>query len=143
MEISSFYTCVPKIIIIWFWVLERQSDINRIFCHFEPFFTLLPQPLPPPPFYIYMCTRKSRKIKILKLKKTSGDIIILHMYTINDIIWCMIPEIWSTIDRICHSGPFLPFQTAKASINWSSAMRKHVHVKKPSTWSLFIDYFPH
>ena len=70
------------------------------------FFTLLRQHPPPPPFCIYMCTRKLRKIKILKLKKTSGNIIILHIYTINDIIWCMIPEIWSAIDRICHSGPF-------------------------------------
>ena len=36
-----------------------------------------------------------KKIKILKKwNKTSGDIIILHMCTINEDIWCMFPEIW-------------------------------------------------
>ena len=34
-------------------------------------------------------------------------------------------------------------QDHKASINWSSVMRKCVHVKKPCAWSLFIDYFLH
>ena len=31
----------------------------------------------------------------------------------------------------------------KASINWSSVIRKCALVKKPSAWSLFIDYFSH
>ena len=35
------------------------------------------------------------------------------------------------------------YTIGKASINWSSIMRKCAHVKKPSAWSLFIDYFPH
>ena len=46
------------------------------------------------------------KIKILKLKETPGDIIILHICTINDHLHHMVPEIWSATDRIfCHSWP--------------------------------------
>ena len=46
-----------------------------------------------------------------KLKKTPRDII-LQMCTINDgpVIWCMVPEIWSTTDKIfCHFGLFFAF----------------------------------
>ena len=44
--------------------------------------------------------------KMKKKRKRRGDIIILHMYTIMKIIWCMVPEIWSTTDIIfCHFGP--------------------------------------
>ena len=38
LEISSFYTCVPKTTIIWGTVPEIWSEIDRIFCHFRPFF---------------------------------------------------------------------------------------------------------
>ena len=35
----SFYTCVPKIIIIWCTVPETQSETQAEFCcHYEPFF---------------------------------------------------------------------------------------------------------
>ena len=68
MEISSFYICVPKITIIWCTIAEIRSEMDRIFCHFGPFFA----------------HSAPWKIKILKLKKTSGDIIILHICTIND-----------------------------------------------------------
>ena len=37
----SFYTCVPKIKIIWCMVPEIWSATDRTFCHYEPFFTLL------------------------------------------------------------------------------------------------------
>ena len=40
--ISSFDTCVPKIIIIWCTVPETQSETDMIFCHFGPFFALQP-----------------------------------------------------------------------------------------------------
>ena len=40
LEISLFYTCVPKITIIWCMVPEIQSETGRIFCHFGPFFAL-------------------------------------------------------------------------------------------------------
>ena len=42
LEISSFYTCVPKTMIIRSTVPEIQSETDRIFCHFGPFFALLP-----------------------------------------------------------------------------------------------------
>ena len=75
---------------------DRQNFLSfwDIFCHF----TLL----------------ATRKIKILK-KKLSVIIklLILLVYTSGPqmtIISCMVPEIWSTTDRIfCHFGPFLPF----------------------------------
>ena len=51
--------------IIWYMVLEIWSVTDRSFCHFGLLFALLP--LPPNP-----------------MKKTPGDIIILHMWTINE-----------------------------------------------------------
>ena len=39
-EISSFYTCVPNIIIIRCTVPEIRSETSRIFCHFGLFFAL-------------------------------------------------------------------------------------------------------
>ena len=42
LEISSFYTCVPKTTIIWGTVPEIQCDTDIIFCHLGPFFALSP-----------------------------------------------------------------------------------------------------
>ena len=159
LEISSFYTCVPKIKVIWSMVPEIQSGTD-IFCHFGPFFALPPLCLPKDPknqnfekklkkclealsFYGYMstinvnhmiygswnirCDREkflsfwaifcpftpltTWKIKILKLKKTPGDIIILQICTINDNLlvygsWDMKHD-WQNF--FCHFGAFLPF----------------------------------
>ena len=45
LEISSFYTCVPKTTIMWGTVPEIRSE-TEFFCHFGPFFALLtPSPL--------------------------------------------------------------------------------------------------
>ena len=38
MEISSFYTCVPQMAIIWCMVSEKWSMTDRIFCLFGTFF---------------------------------------------------------------------------------------------------------
>ena len=38
----SFYTSVPQMTIIWCMVPEIWSVIDRIFCHFGPFFALSP-----------------------------------------------------------------------------------------------------
>ena len=43
LEILSFYTCVPKMTITQCMVPEMSSTTNRIFCHFEPFYALLPK----------------------------------------------------------------------------------------------------
>ena len=40
-----------------------------------------------------------RKSKCWEIKNIPGDIIILHMCTINDNHMCLVPEIWSTIDK--------------------------------------------
>ena len=52
-------------------VPEVWSTTDRLFCHFRPFFALLP-PMDP------------EKQNFEKLKKTLEDIIILQMFTIND-----------------------------------------------------------
>ena len=63
-----------------------------IFCPFTP-----PSPPPPPPLQ----PRNPENPNFEKMKKTPGDIIILHECTINDNhIWYMVPEIWSASDRI-------------------------------------------
>ena len=62
-------------------------------------------------FYAIFCPFSqltTQKIKILKLKKTSGDIITLHIFTINDNyrydVWFLRYGAKQTIS--CHSGPF-------------------------------------
>ena len=74
-------------------VPELWSAKDRLFCHFEPFFVLLPT---------------TRKMKILKKRKKLLEI--SSFYTSVPwitIIWCMVPAIWSVTDRIfCHFGTF-------------------------------------
>ena len=42
LGISSLYTCVPKITIIWCMPPEIENTTDIFFCHFGPFFALLP-----------------------------------------------------------------------------------------------------
>ena len=42
MDISSFYTCLPHVNIIWCMVPEILNAMDRIFCHIGPFFPLFP-----------------------------------------------------------------------------------------------------
>ena len=44
LEILSLYTCVPQMTITWCMVPEILSATDRTFCHFGPFFALLPPP---------------------------------------------------------------------------------------------------
>ena len=156
--ISSFYTCAPKITIIWCTVPEILSERDKFFLSF---WAILP---------FYLSHLIILNIKILKkMKKMSGNIIILlyihgyHKWRSYDIwflkykaqqteifnilghflpfqpldkkenqnfntekntwryyhfapemaiIWCMVPEIWSTTDMIFvildHFLPFYP-----------------------------------
>ena len=84
LEISSFYTCVPKITIIWYTVPEIRT---KIFCHFGPFFAHLPQWswiskfwkkwkkwLEILSFYTYMCTINEDHIWFWKYKMQQTDI---------------------------------------------------------------------
>ena len=89
LEILSSYTCVT---IIWYMVPKISNTMDRTFCHFGPFFALLPPSQP-------------QKMKILKKwKKAPADIIILHMCTINDNH--MIYDFW---DMKCDRQNFLSF----------------------------------
>ena len=50
-------------------VPEIQSETDRIFCHFGPFFAIL---LPPP-------HNNQKNLNLKKMLQASGDAIILHM----------------------------------------------------------------
>ena len=68
-------------------VPEIWSAMDRIFCHFEPFFTLLP-PKQPKKSKFQKNEKNARRYHhstqvYQKMKKTSGDIIILHKCTKN------------------------------------------------------------
>ena len=98
LEISSFYTCVPKIAIIWCAVPEIQSETGRISFHFGPFFVLLPPP--PTPLMIL-------KITILQRQKKFGDSILLYILVYHKWqsydAWLL--KILRVTDRICcHFG---------------------------------------
>ena len=90
---SLFYICVPKITIMiylsWDTEWNRQNFLS-FWANFCPFSQLT-----------------TMNIKILTLKKTSWDIIILHIFTINDNhrydAWFRRYGAKQTIS--CHSGP--------------------------------------
>ena len=78
--------------IIWCTVLEIQSETDRIFCHFRPFFALIPPSPPNDPkikkkwqkcleilsFYTYMCTiNEDHDIWFLKYKVKQKNIFII------------------------------------------------------------------
>ena len=95
---------------------QNMSETDRIFCHSGPFFALLPPPPPPPP---------PPPKNFSKMKKTSQDINILHMCTINDNH--MMYGSWDTsvTNKIfCHFGliflPLLPFQQPGKSKFWKN-----------------------
>ena len=103
LEIASFHSSVPKIIIIGYTVLEiwHVMDVIVIF-HFGLFFTLLPIFYPP-------SSQKSENFK--KKKKTPGDIIILHNCTKNfDYrLYCSWDMARDTCIFIFHFELFFPF----------------------------------
>ena len=96
VEISWFYTSVPKTTIIWGTVPKILSETDRIFCHFGPFFFNTPI--------------TTRKIKILKQWKKHLEMSSLYTCVPKiTIIWCMLPEIWNTTEIIfCHFVSFFP-----------------------------------
>ena len=78
--------------VIWHMVPEISGATDRIFCHFGPFFALLPPWRP-------------RKSKFWKIEKNTWR---YHHFTHVHPkwqSWCMVPDIWSATDRIfCHFG---------------------------------------
>ena len=89
LEISSFYTSVPKMMVICCTVPEIwcMTYVIVIF-HFRLFFALS-----------LLNSLKNQNFK--KMKKTPGDIIILHMCTVPKIMirWCAVPEIWCATEE--------------------------------------------
>ena len=89
---SSFKTCATKNKIIWCMLTQIWSACTDIiFSYFRPFFALLPHYWPP-------------KLKFGKNEKKHLEI--LSYYTcvlLIKIIWCMVPEMWTSTDRM-----FLP-----------------------------------
>ena len=87
LEMSSFYTRVPKIMIVCYTAPEiwHVTYVIVIF-HFGLFFALLtpPAPFPPPPN-----TQKNQNFKKLKLYTCVPKIMIR---------WCTVPEIWCATD---------------------------------------------
>ena len=59
---------------------SRDTQHNRIFCHFGPFFAFLPLQQPKKS----KLKKKNKKKQKKTTTTTPGDIIILHMHTIND-----------------------------------------------------------
>ena len=90
----------------------------------------------------------TQKIKILK--KWKKHLQILSFYTCVSqmkFIWCMVPKIWSTTERIfSYSGNFTPRTTQIINIlkKWKNAWRYHHFTKVHQTsWSyaiLFLRY---
>ena len=121
---------------MWGTTPQIQSETDKNFYHFEPFFAIL--------------SSNNLENQIFeKIKKVAGEVIILQMCTKNHIIWCMLPEIWSVADLIwCHFGPFFAFlpnywpQKLKFGKNikhqWRYYPFKHVYHKWRScdVWSL-------
>ena len=139
---SSFYTCVPKITIIWCMPPEIWSATDTIFCQFGPGDIIL----------LHMCTinedhmmygngswelRHSRQFlsfwanfspltlltiqQIKILKKWKNYLEILSFYTCvpqMTITWCMVLDISSMTDGLfCHFRKFLPFCPSNNSQN--------------------------
>ena len=102
LEILSFYTCVPLMKIIWQMVPEIWSTTDRYFYQFGHFCVILCH------FLAFYHTNKPQNQNFQKEKK--NDLEMSTFYTCLPkimIIWCMLPEIWSTTDTFfCHFGPF-------------------------------------
>ena len=115
--------CVPKITIIWCMVPEIWSEADRIFCHSELLFAFYL-----PPLWI-------QKIKILKkMKKTSEDIIILQICTINDSH--MMYGSWGTE---CNRQNVWPFWTFSALLPpWQSQKSKFWKNEKTALRSYYF-----
>ena len=86
----SFYTCVPKTTIMWGTVPEIRNETDGNLCHFGPFFALLHPDNP-----------KNQNLE--KMKKWSGDVIILHMSTKNQDHMGQSIQEW--ISRFCGRQP--------------------------------------
>ena len=134
LEMSSFYTSVPKIMIICYTVPEIWCMTDVVIFHFQPFFALLLQKQP-------------EKWKLKKMKKMPRDIIILHKHTKNQdhmlyyswdmardgcnywSFWAILTErIKDACDKDLYAcGAFLDFKKAFDTVNHDIFLSKPVH----------------
>ena len=139
LEISSFYTCVPKLTIIWCMVPEMWSVIDRIFCHYGPFFPLLP-------------TYGRRKSKSWKKEKSTWRYYhftyVYHKWHSYDI-WFFRYGVQQT-NFFCHFGPFfcpltlLTTWKIKILKNWKNPWRYHYFTQVyQKSWSYAILFLRH
>ena len=107
--------------IVYCMVPEMWSTTDKVFCHFGPFFALfLPRP------------SNSENQNFEKLKKTPGDIIILHMYTIIDN-----HVMYGSWNMECDGHFVLSFWTIFCPFNPSPLTTQKLKIKKKnekSTW---------
>ena len=61
-------------------VPEVSSETDKVFCHFGPFFALLPRNDPQNQNF---APNKTKNQNVKTMKKTPGDVIILQMCTTN------------------------------------------------------------
>ena len=124
LEISSFYTCVPKMTIIWGVVPETRSKPDILFCNLGPFFALLPP----------------HNLRIKILKKWKKYLEMTSFYTCVPkitIILCLLPETWSTTEIVfCHFGPFFalyfaPLLTQKLKFGKNVKITRRYYPFKP------------
>ena len=97
--------------ILWCMLTQiRSACTDKVFCHFRPFFAVLP----------HYCPRKWKFVKNVK-----KHLEILSFYTclpLIKIIWCTVPEIWYSTNRIFLSSlaifcPFTPLTPWKMKIS--------------------------
>ena len=127
-----FYTCAPKITIMWCMVPEIRSATDKLLCHYGPFFALLP---------LY----EPRKLKFWKIRKTLQDIIILQMFTINDSHMIYGFSDMNATDKyfviLDHFFPFTPLTTQKIKVlkSWKkNPWRYHFTQVSQKSWSCAI-----
>ena len=91
-EISLFYTCVPKILMIYsFWYIKCDRLNLVIMGHFLPFY----HPSP----------KKPKKSEFWKNEKHCWRYHFIHVYQ-KPQSYGMVPGIWSETDTFfCHFGP--------------------------------------
>ena len=153
-EISSFYTCVPKITIIWCTAPEIQSETHN-FCHFGPlyifctffvlsteFFIILDHSLFAICLLFYSTT--TLKIKILKInERKKKKLEILSFYkclSYMTMMWCMFQnsEFFVILD---HFLSFFTHSNPKDQ-NFEKIKKKENEKKRKSRSYNFINVYP-
>ena len=107
--------------IVYCVVPEMWSTTDKVFCHFGPFFAL---------FLLRPSNSENQNFE--KLKKTPGDIIILHMYTIIDN-----HVMYGSWNMECDGHFVLSFWTIFCPFNPSPLTTQKLKIKKKnekSTW---------